>query len=86
MVLRRTESGRPFAPEEALTPEEALVAYTLGSAYATRTEHVRGTLTVGKLADFVVLEDDPRRVTPDTISEIGVMATAVGGELAYPAV
>lgn len=83
MVLRRTESGRLFAPEEALTPTEALVAYCAGSAYATRTEHERGTLSVGKLADFVVLEDDPRRVAPEAIGDIGVVATVVGGELAY---
>jgi predicted amidohydrolase YtcJ len=86
MVMRRTESGQSFGPEEALTPEEALVAYCSGSAYATRTEHERGTLAVGKLADFVVLEGDPRRVSPDAIGDIAVAATFVGGELAYPAV
>ena len=86
MVMRRTESGRPFGPGEALTPEEALVAYCAGSAYATRTEHERGTLSVGKLADFVVLEADPRRVAPEAIGDIAVAATVVGGEIAYPAV
>lgn len=86
MVLRRTESGQRFAPDEALTVEEALVAYCSGSAYATRSEHERGTLSVGKLADFVVLEDDPRRVPPEAIGDIGVAATVVGGELAYPVV
>jgi predicted amidohydrolase YtcJ len=83
MVMRRTESGQSFAPEEALTPEEALFSYCAGSAYATRTEHERGTLEVGKLADFVVLEDDPRRVAPEAIADIAIAATVVGGELAY---
>jgi predicted amidohydrolase YtcJ len=85
MVRRRTESGQSFGPGEALTAEEALVSYCAGSAYATRTERDRGTLSVGKLADFVVLEDDPRRVAPEAIGDIAVTATVVGGELAYRA-
>jgi hypothetical protein len=83
MVLRLTESGRPFAPEEALTVDQALAAYCSGSAYATRTDHERGTLSVGKLADFVALDDDPRQVSPQAIGDIAVAATVIGGELAY---
>ncbi|SFR23069.1 hypothetical protein SAMN04488564_106465 [Lentzea waywayandensis] len=77
MVRRRSSSGRAVGPAEAITVEEALHAYTLGSAYACRKEHVLGSLTPGKLADLVVLGDDPR--TSDAIAEIPVLATMVGG-------
>lgn len=85
MVARRTESGRPFAPDEALSVEEAMRCYTLGSAVATRTEADRGTLAAGKLADVVVLATDPRDLEsdPSAIAEVPVVATFVGGELRH---
>jgi predicted amidohydrolase YtcJ len=83
MVGRRTESGAPFAPDEALSVEEALRCYTVGSAFATRTEHERGTLSVGKCADVVALSKDPRSCAgPDEIRDIQVVGTVVGGEVA----
>jgi hypothetical protein len=85
MVSRRTESGRPFAPQEALSVEEAMRCYTLGSAVATRTEADRGTLRVGKLADVVVLGTDPRALgdDPAAIADVPVVATFIGGELRH---
>ena len=83
MVRRRTASGAPFAPEEALTPEQALRAYTYGSAYATFAERDLGTLEPGKLADFAVLSGSP--LEESTLDELGVRGTAVGGELRYQA-
>lgn len=83
MVRRLTESGAPFAPDEALSVEEALRSYTVGSAYATRTERDRGTLSVGKLADVVALSTDPRAASHDELAQVGVVATVVGGELAF---
>ncbi|GHH48256.1 amidohydrolase [Lentzea cavernae] len=79
MVRRRSTGGREVGPGEAVTVEEAIRAYTLGSAYACRKEDVLGSLTPGKLADLVVLGDDPR--TSDAIAEIPVLATMVGGTL-----
>jgi predicted amidohydrolase YtcJ len=79
MVRRRTWSGRAVGQDEAITVEEAIHAYTLGSAYACRKEHVLGSLTPGKLADLVVLGDDPR--TSDAIADVPVLATMVGGNL-----
>ena len=79
MVRRRSSGGQAVGPDEAITVEEAIRAYTLGSAYACRKEHVLGSLTPGKLADLVVLGDDPR--TSDAIAEIPVLATMVGGNL-----
>jgi hypothetical protein len=85
MVMRRTESGRPFSPEEAISVEGAMVAYTRGSAFATRSEHERGSIEAGKLADLVVLGEDPRLVRPEDIGEVPVIATIVGGVVAYRA-
>lgn len=86
MVNQRTASGRPFNPQEALTPEEALRAYTLGSAHAAFRENVLGSLAAGKLADFAVLSADPTAVDPEAIAEIQVLATVVGGAVVHDAV
>jgi predicted amidohydrolase YtcJ len=84
MVARRTAAGAAFGPREALSCEEAMRCYTVGSAFATRTEADRGTLSVGKLADFVALGSDPRSSTePHAIAAVPVQATVVGGVLAF---
>ncbi|MCJ2555440.1 MAG: amidohydrolase family protein, partial [Candidatus Thermoplasmatota archaeon] len=74
------------APFEAqrLTVEEALRAYTLGSAYASGEEALKGSLDPGKLADLVVLEKDPWE-RPETIEDIPVYATILGGRVVYQA-
>src|SRR5262249_61570244 len=86
MVNRRPASGAPFNAGEAITVEEALRAYTSGSAYASRAEHLKGSITPGKLADLVVLSQDPTAVSPEEIAGIGVLATYVGGERRFNAV
>ncbi|MEV6239105.1 amidohydrolase [Lentzea sp. NPDC051838] len=78
LVNQLTSSGVPFNRAEALTGLEALRAYTFGSAYACKQEHLKGTLTVGKLADLVVLSGNP--ATTDRIKDIEVLRTMVGGE------
>jgi hypothetical protein len=85
MVNRRTASGAPFNAVEAITAEEALRAYTWGSAYASKAEHVKGSVEVGKLADFAVLSEDPTAVSPDRIAGLEVIATIVDGVLRYSA-
>jgi predicted amidohydrolase YtcJ len=80
MVARRTASGAPFNPAEAITAEQALHAYTYGSAYASRQEHIKGSITPGKLADLVVLSEDPTAVSPDRIPALQVLATLVNGQ------
>jgi predicted amidohydrolase YtcJ len=80
MVNRRTGSGAPFNPGEAVTVQEALRAYTIGSAYASHAEHLKGSISQGKLADLVVLSQDPTAVSPEEIADIDVLATYVGGE------
>jgi predicted amidohydrolase YtcJ len=83
MVNRRTASGAPFNPGEAITAEQALRAYTSGSAYASGAENVKGTIAAGKLADLVVLSDDPLAVAPSRIAGIEVLATFVDGECRF---
>ncbi len=85
MVNRRTSSGAAFNQGEAITVQEALRAYTLGSAYASHAEHLKGSIRAGKLADLVVLSQDPTAVSPDEIAGIAVLATYVGGARRYDA-
>jgi predicted amidohydrolase YtcJ len=77
--------GVPWRPEEALTVAAALEGYTLGSAYAVHAEHDRGSLTVGKLADFVILDGDPFTTDPSLLAGIEVLETWVGGTCVYVA-
>jgi len=85
MVNRRTASGAPFNPGEAVTARQALRAWTWGSAYASRQEHVKGSIAPGMLADLVVLSEDPTAVSPDRIAGLSVLATIVGGQPRYDA-
>ncbi|WP_027929529.1 amidohydrolase [Amycolatopsis thermoflava] len=85
MVNRRSASGAPIAPGEALTPAQALRAYTIGSAHAVHEETRKGALRRGNLADLTVLSDDLLQVAPDRIRELQVRATMVGGVFGYDA-
>ena len=57
--------------------------YTVNGAYASFDEGDKGTIEHGKLADLVVLGQDPRAVEPETIASIPILATIVGGRIAY---
>ena len=85
MVTRRTAGGEVLGEDERLTVDEALRAYTYGSAYAAKKEDVLGTLARSKYADIVVLSDDPHDVEPDSIHELSVEQTIVGGIVRYDA-
>jgi len=80
LVNRTTASGEPFGPEETVTGLEALRSFTIGSAYASKQERDKGMLEIGKLADLVVLSGNPATVPPDTIKDIEVLRTMVGGQ------
>ena len=84
-VTERTGSGAPYAPQEALTVEEALYAYTAMGAYATFEEGAKGRIAPEMLADFVALARDPRTVPPDELAAIPVVGTWIGGERVYEA-
>ncbi|MFE5140464.1 amidohydrolase [Streptomyces fagopyri] len=79
MVERASASGRVIGPDEGVTVDEALRAYTVGGAFACRWEDSAGTLAPGKRADLVVLGDDPRSVDTSRIGAIDVVATFVDG-------
>lgn len=69
--------------DQKVTVNEALKVWTLDGAYATFEERIKGSITPGKLADFVVLERDPCKVAPDTIKDIVVEATYLGGRKVF---
>lgn len=87
-VTRRTlDDAHPggWVPEEKITVAEALAAYTSGSAYAEFAEREKGRLAPGYLADLVVLSDDPFTVAPESLRDITVELTMVGGRIVYEA-
>jgi predicted amidohydrolase YtcJ len=69
---------------EAVTVNDAIAFYTRNAAYASFDENTKGTIAVGKLADLVILNKDPRMVSPATISRVRVLTTMVGGRIAHP--
>ncbi|WP_217251124.1 amidohydrolase [Streptomyces sp. AC602_WCS936] len=79
MVERASESGLTIGPDEGITLDEALHAYTVAAAHACHWEEDLGSLTPGKRADLVVLGDDPRRVDTSRIGDIEVVETYVDG-------
>jgi predicted amidohydrolase YtcJ len=84
-VSRKLPDGSVFYPEQRMTREEALRAYTLSNAYAAFEEEIKGSLTVGKLADITVLSRDIMTVPEDSIPGTKVLYTIVGGKVAYEA-
>jgi predicted amidohydrolase YtcJ len=85
-VTRATLDGKNpngWFPEQKLTVPEAIEAYTMGSAYAEFQEKEKGSITLGKLADMVLLSDDIFSVTPEKIRDTQVLKTIVGGVLVF---
>jgi hypothetical protein len=85
-VTRRTLDGAHpdgWHPEQRISVEEALRAYTSDAAYAAFDELDKGRLASGTLADFVMLDRDVTRVVPETIPDARVLMTVVGGRIVY---
>ncbi len=85
-VTRRTlDEKNPdgWVPQQKITVEEALRAYTYGSAYASFDEKIKGVLKKGSLADFVILEEDITRISPEQIRDVKVLKTVIGGQIIY---
>jgi len=81
-VNRVTSSGRVLGKgTEALTVQQALNAITIDAAYTLKLDHVVGSIETGKYADFVVLDTDPLEVAPETIKDINIWGTVVGGHV-----
>lgn len=85
MVTRKDYSGRVWGASQRITLDEALKVCTMHGAYASFEENVKGSIAAGKLADFVVLAQDPHDVDPDQIKNIRVVRTVVGGRTVHEA-
>jgi hypothetical protein len=84
-VTRTDMNGRVWGPAQRVTIEEAIRVGTLHGAYASFEEHLKGSLTPSKLADLVVLGQDPTAVDPTTLIDVPVERTMVGGRWVYEA-
>lgn len=85
-ITRQTLAGYPeggFVPEERLSVEEAIDAYTYGSAYAQGKEEIKGRLEEGYLADFIVLDRDIFTIPPEEVKEVKVLQSFVDGECVF---
>jgi len=85
-VTRRTlDNKNPdgWVPEQKISVEEALLAYTVNAAYASFDENIKGTIEPGKLADFVIIDKDLRKIDPIKIKDSKVLQTWVGGEKVF---
>ncbi len=85
-VTRLDARGMPeggWHPQERMTIEEAVALYTSGAAYMSCEERWKGTIEQGKLADFVVLNQDIFSLGPEEILKTRVVMTVIGGEICY---
>ncbi|GAA4707473.1 hypothetical protein GCM10023228_10120 [Brevibacillus fulvus] len=84
-VTRRSphEQHAGYNPAEKLTMAEALQLFTLGGAYATNEEHVKGTISVGKYADMTVFSHHLLEIDPDELLSTRIEKTIIGGEICY---
>ena len=83
LVTRTSAEGKVYGASQRISAEEALRAWTLGGAFASFDEGRLGSIAVGKLADFVVLADDPTGAKPHAIKDIAVEKTAIGGRVVW---
>ncbi|MFE7978194.1 amidohydrolase [Streptomyces shenzhenensis] len=83
LVTRTTAAGTTVGAGQRIGAQDAVDVYTRGSAAASDDESVKGTLTVGRLADLAVLDTDLTTAEPDALPEIRIRSTWVGGECVY---
>ena len=85
-VTRKTLEGQPdtgYEPEEKMTRIEALESYTINGAYAAFEENIKGSIEVGKFADFTVLDQDILTIQEDKILDTKILMTIIGGQIKY---
>jgi len=85
MVTRKGWDGTIWGANQKISVAEAIRVNTLNGAYASREEAIKGSIAPGKLADFVVLSEDPHTIDPEKIKDIKIVRTVVGGTTAYEA-
>ncbi|HZD04459.1 MAG TPA: amidohydrolase, partial [Longimicrobiales bacterium] len=83
MVTRTGWNGETWGANQRISVSEAIRVNTVNGAYNAHEEGIKGSITPGKLADFVVLADDPHTVDPETIKDIEIVRTVVGGSTVY---
>ncbi len=83
MVTRKGANGKEYGANQRVSVEEAIEVWTQGGAYATFEEKLKGSITPGKLADFVVLRADPRKVAPDKIKDVIIDSTWIAGQSVF---
>jgi predicted amidohydrolase YtcJ len=87
-LTRKTAEGDPptgFVPQERISLEHAIRAYTLGAAFAGHRERIEGSIAPGKLADLIILARDLFKIEPNQIGDMEVLLTMVGGKTVYQA-
>src|SRR5256884_6116314 len=84
-LTRTGWNGQTWGANQRISVEEALRINTINGAYNSHEEAIKGSITSGKLADFVVLADDPHTVDQDKIKDIEIVRTVVGGSTVYTA-
>jgi predicted amidohydrolase YtcJ len=82
-VTRKTKDGTVFFGDQQMSRAEALKSYTWNGAYAAKEDHLKGSITVGKLADITVLSKDIMTIPEDQIPATTAVYTIVGGKVAY---
>ena len=82
-VTRQAESGQVLLPEERVTVQQALELYTVNAAYASYEEKIKGSISPGKLADMVVLSEDPTKAPPEKLKDIKIEMTIIGGKVVW---
>lgn len=85
-VTRQDDKGQPsggWVPEQRITVAQTIAAYTLGAAYAAHREKSEGSLEPGKLADLIILSQNPFEIEPHQLSKTTVLLTMVGGLVVY---
>jgi predicted amidohydrolase YtcJ len=85
MVTRTGWDGTTWGANQRISVNDAIRVNTINGAYNSHEEAIKGSITAGKLADFVVLAEDPHTVAPDKIKDIPIVRTVVGGVAMYEA-
>jgi len=85
VTRKRADTGFEFFPEQRMTREEAIYSYTLGNAFAAFEEEIKGSLEVGKVADFVILSNDLLKCAEEEILQTTVISTYINGKEKFKA-
>ena len=85
LVTRKDIAGNVWGDKQRISLAEAMKVCTLNGAYASFEEDIKGSLTPGKLADIVLLEQDPFKTHPDSLKDIKINRTILGGKKVFEA-